>query len=68
MNLIQMKFKDNDMNKVEQLKTILGYNNRTKIVTEALSVYLEVMKNINEGKDLIFKDKNGNEEKIKFIF
>jgi hypothetical protein len=62
--LIQMKLNESTIWKVEELKEIFGEDNRTQLVAEGISVYLELAKAMKGGSKIVLEKKDGTRERL----
>jgi hypothetical protein len=62
--LIQMKLNESTINKVEELKKIFGEDNRTQLVAEGISVYLELARAMKDGSKILLEKRDGTKERL----
>jgi hypothetical protein len=65
--IIQMKLNQSTIYKVEELKFRLKEKNRTQIVVEAITLYLEIVKAIQDGAKIIIEYKDGTRERLVLV-
>jgi hypothetical protein len=65
--LVQMKLSEKTLEKVEKLKEMLGEDNRTKIVSESITLYLEIAKALKQGAKVVIENKDGSREKLRLV-
>jgi hypothetical protein len=49
------------------LGEIIGEESRTRVVSSALEIAKEIMKQVKEGKHLVLKGDDGSEQELKII-
>jgi hypothetical protein len=64
--LIQMKLNESTIQKVEELKKIMSEENRTQLVSEGISLYLEIAKAVKSGAKILIENKDGSKERLIF--
>jgi hypothetical protein len=64
---VSMNLSERTINNVEDLSKLIGEQNRTRVVASAVEVAKTILSQLNDGKKLILKDKDGNEQEITFI-
>lgn len=62
--LVQMRLSERTLNKVEELKKVLHEENRTKLVSEGISIYLELAKAYKAGGKVYIENSNGSRERL----
>ncbi len=64
---VSMNLSERTINNVEDLSKIIGENNRTRVVSSAIELAKTILSQVKDGKKIIIKDSNGNEQEISFI-
>jgi hypothetical protein len=62
--LIQMKLNESTICKVEELKQIFREDNRTQLVAEGISVYLELARAMKDGSKILLEKRDGTKERL----
>ena len=62
--LVQMKLSEKTIERVEELKKLLDEENRTQLVSEGISLYLEIAKALKNGAKVVIENKDGTREKL----
>ena len=64
---VSMNLRHKDISNVEELGELLNETNKTRIMTSALTIALEIFKIQKSDKKIVLEDKKGNRESLKFI-
>ncbi len=62
--LVQMRFFNETIEKIDELKAIRNARNKTQVVAEAISVFHIICKATKEGAAIVLAYPNGIKEKI----
>ena len=67
MPAIQITISDNTQKKIDELKEIIGTDNRSRILAQGISIYHSLMKSVSKGDTLVIERKNGKKEIVNLI-
>jgi len=63
---VNMKLRNNTIEKVASLKEMLHTNNRTEVVSTAVRVLESLVRDVQAGAKIIIQHKDGSKETIRF--
>lgn len=67
MQGVQISLSDDTQKKIDELKEIIGIENRSRILAQGISIYYSLMKSVSKGDNLVIERKNGNREIVNLI-
>lgn len=65
--LIQAKLPYSAFGDIGKIKGLTGINNRTLILVMALDISTHIIEELKKGNEIIIKEKNGNQQKLKIV-
>lgn len=66
-SLLQMRLKPKTKETLENLAKLTGVSNKTQVVTSAIFLAEEIVRNLKNGGKVYVKSRNGKTELLKFV-
>jgi hypothetical protein len=64
---VSMNLSYKSMANIEELRVLIEEDNRTRIVSSALEISKEILKQVKNGRRIILRNKDGSEQEMNFI-
>lgn len=62
--LVQMKLNPCTMEKINELKELIGEDNRTTLTANAIAIYHELAKSVRSGGKVYIKNPDGSRDRL----
>lgn len=64
---VSMNLSNRSLKNIEELSTLIGETNRTRVVSSSLEISKEILKLIKDGNHIIVRGSDGVEREMSFI-
>ena len=64
---VSMNLSVKSIDNIDELSSLIGENNRTRVVSSALEIAKAIFKQVKSGKHIIIRNDDGSEQEINFI-